>query len=512
MAPKISYLFPSDTGFFEYRRRVPPKLQEYFPRNSKGNLLTEWKKALNTKIESVAQRRWVVENEHFEATKRLAEQLLHGKSPTTQNVEQSAIPSAKQTAVKYGVHPDQAPALGVDATEEDIQNFPQKIKEWKLKVQEHKELLLDIITDEYVDEEQRAKDYQSGRWGEAGYQTPYKSENPNDPLVVQYAIVSGETKVTSHATWADATELYIKTNKRAKIRLPDVEAKWERKTRGLLRRFENAVDGHNTRLQNLDRQMVSDWLWATYPKAGTRNRNNNTLSAVVNCWNQEKKGQAIFNPFSGLSNKRREKDERKARRSFKPEELQVYLDNIISTKDEEVKLIGLLMIYTGCRTSEAAGLQIKDLRLDNNLAHVVFRTNAIRRMEKSDLERAVPLLTPVLDAFRTYKLATDSEAPVFPNHYSKNGHNNASAALRHIVREVSGIKHEDVVPYSARHTIRDRSAAARVGLARAEYIMGHVSDGSSKIHKEYGTKTPPQQLFQDMTEIFSVSDWGFYES
>jgi hypothetical protein len=42
--------------------------------------------------------------------------------------------------------------------------------------------------------------------------------------------------------------------------------------------------------------------------------------------------------------------------------------------------------------------------------------------------------------------------------------------------------------------------------------MGHVSDGSSKIHKEYGTKTPPQQLFQDMTEIFRVSDWGFYES
>ena len=97
----------------------------------------------------------------------------------------------------------------------------------------------------------------------------------------------------------------------------------------------------------------------------------------------------IFNPFSGLSNKKREKDERKARRSFKPEELQVYLDNIIRTKDEEVKLIGLLMIYTGCRTSEAAGLQIKDLRLDNNLAHVVFRTNVIRRMEKSDLERAV---------------------------------------------------------------------------------------------------------------------------
>jgi integrase len=69
-----------------------------------------------------------------------------------------------------------------------------------------------------------------------------------------------------------------------------------------------------------------------------------------------KKGQSIFNPFSGLSNKKREKDEREERRSFKPEELSEYLNNIINIKHEEVKLIGLLMIYTGCRTSEAAGL------------------------------------------------------------------------------------------------------------------------------------------------------------
>ena len=84
MAPKISYLFQSKTGFFEYRRRVPPTLQEHFPRSSKGKLLTEWKKALDTKIESVAQRRWAAENERFEDTKRIAEQLLHGEPPKTQ--------------------------------------------------------------------------------------------------------------------------------------------------------------------------------------------------------------------------------------------------------------------------------------------------------------------------------------------------------------------------------------------------------------------------------------------
>ena len=39
-----------------------------------------------------------------------------------------------------------------------------------------------------------------------------------------------------------------------------------------------------------------------------------------------------------------------------------------------------------------------------------------------------------------------------------------------------------------------------------------ISDGSFKIHKEYGTKTPPEILFDDMSAVFTVSDWGFYES
>ena len=88
MATKISYLFQSEIGLFEYRRRVPPTLQEHFPRSSKGKLLTEWKKALDTKIESVALRRWVAENERFADAKRKAEQLLHGDASRTQRADQ----------------------------------------------------------------------------------------------------------------------------------------------------------------------------------------------------------------------------------------------------------------------------------------------------------------------------------------------------------------------------------------------------------------------------------------
>jgi len=510
MAPKISYLFPSANGQFEYRRRVPTKLQVHFPRTATGGLMTEWKKSVDTTDFAVARRRWVAETERFEAAKALAEKL-YGQPTNKSEMSQSAVTAAKQMAVHYGVHPDQAPKLDHNATDEEINGFKQAIRYWNYSVKDHKDLILDTMIHEDVDEEQRAKDYKEGRWGQDGYQIPRKELDQNHPLVSQLAVLSGDVDTTMSSTWADATELYIKTNKRHKNRLPDKEAKWEFKTRALLDRFASAMDGPNTKLDDLDRQVVSDWMWNSYPLAGTRNRYNNTFSAVINCWNTEMKGTNVFNPFAGLSNKKLEKEESRNRRSFNPDEWFSYLSFLNKCLNNELKIIGLLMLFTGCRTSEAAGLQVKDLKLSSNMPHVIFRTSSIRRMDKSDIERAVPLLTPILDAFRTYEIPSENDAPVFPKYYTAKGHGNASTALRHIVRSIAGIKDKDVVPYSARHTFKDRATKASVDRSRAEYIMGHKSEGSSKIHKQYGTMTPPEVLFEDMTKIFNTTEWGYYE-
>jgi integrase len=510
MAPKVSYLFESPKGYFEYRRRVPKKLQVHFPRTATGGLMAEWKQSLDTNNSAVAQRRWVAETERFEATKALAE-TLYGQPTNKSEMLQSAVTSAKQMAVNYGVHPDQAPTLDHNATDEEIDAFKQIVHNWNYSIKDHKDLILNLMSDETIDVEQRDKDYKQGRWGQNGYQTPRKELDENHPLVAQLAVISGEVDTTLSSSWADATELYIKINKRHKKRLPDKEAKWELKTRALLERFAQSMDGPNTKLDDLDRQVVSDWMWNTYPKAGTRNRYNNTFSAVINCWNTEMKGKNVFNPFAGLSSKALEKEEASKRRSFNPDEWFSYLSLLNKCLNTEVKVIGLLILFTGCRTSEAAGLQVKDLKLSSNMPHVIFRTNSIRRMDKSDMERAVPLLTPILDAFRNYEIPSESEAPVFPSYYTAKGHGNASTALRHIVRSIAGIKDKDVVPYSARHTLKDRATAASVDPARAEYIMGHKSDGSSKIHKKYGTMPPPETLFEDMTKIFNTTQWGYYE-
>lgn len=508
MRPKLPYLTISPTGWFEYRRSIPKNLRELFPRSKTGKIKSEWKAALKTKSPTIAQQLWVNENQQYEKVQAAAEYL---RNNTEFQSTEDSIATAKQVAIRYGVHPEQAPKLDVNATPAEIAEFPQKISEWKRLVFQHEELLQSLIYANSVDEEQEAKDYQEGRWGQSGYQTPHKPQSPNDPLLAQQAIVTVDVDSILAATWADATELYIKTNKRDTKRLPDKESTWETKTRQLLKKFANAMDGPNTKLADLDRQTISDWIWKTYPKAGTRNRYNNTFSSVINTWNREQKGQSVFNPFSGLSNKALEREEAINRRSFTPDEWHHYLERVQKSKDEELRVIGLLMIYTGCRTSEAAGLQVRDLKLDANLAHVIFRTNEVRRMDKDGLERAVPLASPLIDALRSYPIQAEPNAPLFPKYFTAKGHAKASASLRAKVRDEMGISAEEVVPYSARHTIKDRAEAAGIPTERAEYILGHVSEGSSKIHKRYGTKTPPASLLDDLLKIFAVSDWGYYE-
>ena len=44
-----------------------------------------------------------------------------------------------------------------------------------------------------------------------------------------------------------------------------------------------------------------------------------------------------------------------------------------------------------------------------------------------------------------------------------------------------------------------------------EYIMGHKTKGSSKVHQEYGTGMPPQLMVNHMKAITVVQEHGYFE-
>ena len=121
MAAKLSYLFQSPRGYYEYRRQVPAKLRPYFPLTKGKRLMTEWKASLQTTDERVAHKQWLKVNEQYEATKNLAEKLLAKRNLSSSE----AITAGKHITLEAGIHPDQAPVLRADATQEEINSFEE---------------------------------------------------------------------------------------------------------------------------------------------------------------------------------------------------------------------------------------------------------------------------------------------------------------------------------------------------------------------------------------------------
>ena len=57
----------------------------------------------------------------------------------------------------------------------------------------------------------------------------------------------------------------------------------------------------------------------------------------------------------------------------------------------------------------------------------------------------------------------------------------------------------------------DKYQAARVPQNIGEYLMGHKSKQSSKVHSKYGTGRAVEELVEDMKAIVAVKEWGYFE-
>ena len=196
------------------------------------------------------------------------------------------------------------------------------------------------------------------------------------------------------------------------------------------------------------------------------------------------------------------------RRSFTPSELELYEVAVRAKSIPEISLIGLLMIYTGCRTGEAAGLQVKDISLTSNTPHIKIRNNKFRKLEKGGLERSVPLVTPLLDALRKYQMPSDPDAGVFGAYAPRSSMDNVSTQLNKLIRDVMKVSDPELVSYSTRHTFKDRGRAARVSPAVYDYLQGHKTTQSSAIAMRYGTGVPPSVYKDDMDKLFTATEWG----
>ena len=185
----------SATGFFSFRKQVPEKLRRLWGKR-------EVKIALETKDEATALKRCSILLAEFNATKMTMTKMLEGsKDLAPQDIRNIADSRVRN----WGIHPDQASVLKAGHTAKEYAAF----KEAETTYFEFRDTYYDIVAEQQIDEVQRKKDYDSGKWGEPDYVTPYKKLKASTVEGAIQGIVSGSVATTTTPTLKDAMLSYI---------------------------------------------------------------------------------------------------------------------------------------------------------------------------------------------------------------------------------------------------------------------------------------------------------------
>lgn len=152
----------------------------------------------------------------------------------------------------------------------------------------------------------------------------------------------------------------------------------------------------------------------------------------------------------------------------------------------EARAIFLVMINTGCRPSEIAGLRAEEIFLDHVVPQIQIRNNIHRQLKTESSKRDVPLVGVSLEALRA-----------FPNgfpHYRERS-NTLSGTVNKYLRENGLLETEDHVMYSLRHSFEDRMVRAHIVDRTRRELFGH-SLGREKYGEGGGMFFKRQELLK----------------
>jgi integrase len=471
-----------ETGKYSFRKRVPKDLLEAWGKR-------EVKKSLKTDKHPEALRRAAELNMEFDKKATQLRKQISGDSRTNRAI----MEAAKDILMKEGIHPQQVPT-----NKEGADEFFKAQDKWR---ELYAETMPDIIEHHSYDP--------------LGNIKTYRELDESNPYNQAYKVINGGEGLSLVPTLKEATETYLKINQEEKQRIPHDQKKHEQKTH----RAINAVAPLDTPITDINRvraRQHKDKLMRVNPtwSPDTLSRGMNSLSAVFNSAITEYE-LSMGNPWKGLTGIIRKnidettsEDRKNKRRSMTPVELIAYRKHV-SELNLEASLIGLMMIQTGCRTKEALGLLVRDLKLDTNVPHFQLRLNKIRPLKNLNSVRDVPIVGDLLDGLRDYVAGldnTDPDAPLFPKYGHSKGMENISAMLRKIVNVKMGLgRDKTCVPYSTRHSMKDKLRTLRSPLELQYAILGN---GKRTVAEGYGEGNPLAYLQQEIIKAEKLESWG----
>lgn len=499
MKTDTEYLKVTKNGWYSYYRRIPKEIS-HLPEFDDHSIF--FKKSFKTKDRVVAElgvrklNKWFdsllgknPKGQKQDATVRRVMDDLRLRGLLPMQIDTNDHAQLRRYVDAMDSYTDWINGVDVDVPEEFIPEFRRMLEAERLK-------------------EKLAFKYEDGQGG-------YLKPDPTDEDVIRHQLLSGEVPVKTQATFRDAVDHYLDWYRENKATNEQQGKHWTEQIIKISEQLSNHFDdGMDTPLTSLTRQIVGKAAEEIWSNANTRYSNmNGRMVPVINRWNEYHPKDAVEpNPFTKLVGQKALEQDTKKRRSATPEECKRFWDNVVALNNPEMKMIGLMLYYAGCPQSETAGLLRGDLKLKQNVPHLIIRNNPHRRLGKNRLSRVIPLTGEIVDYWRDYidiHFTGGRDDPLFPKHIGST----PSAKSKVLARCIDNIEGGDdkLNAYSLRHSFKDRYEAAGVPEGVGQYFFGHRTEASSKVHDDYGGLSRPELFIDHMERIQSVDHFGYQE-
>lgn len=197
----------------------------------------------------------------------------------------------------------------------------------------------------------------------------------------------------------------------------------------------------------------------------------------------------IRNPFEGFTIPNLGHDAA-TRESFSVEQIEILRDWLALSNGTTANILGLVL-DTGARLSEIAGLWVSDLVLTAPIPYVMIHENPMRRLKTKASCRKVPLVGASLEAAQRASSEVSGEF-LFPRYMTGDAlkRDAASQTLNKQLRKLGC-----PTVHCLRHTMRTRLRNANVPVPRVNEIQGWHGESMADY---YGEQTALQHMREDL--------------
>ena len=281
---------------------------------------------------------------------------------------------------------------------------------------------------------------------------------------------------SSSMTLSEALELYLRLKGSNKDKVFH---------RGAERNIQSVIDVLGDRpvdeYASSDAASYRDYLLKKGLTTNSVKRNFSTIRSIINLCIQEH-GLDCKNAFSRVYLP--DLDDSKKRKPIPIENIRQIQEDCKDVDDEARWLVALIS-DTGMRLSEAAGLHINDIILEEDVPYINLTPHPWRSLKTRGIQRQVPLIGASLWAAQRIK-ANPHHTFAFPryNNTSSTNANSASAAINKWLKQRVP---DGCVIHSFRHSLRDRLRAVQCPSDMIDQIGGWSTAGVGQAYGEgYG--------------------------